>query len=103
MIQTYKMINKVDDIDYRGWFQINGNNQTVHTRNRACRLNIVKTGARTEIRRNFFTIRIQDMWNGLPNKVKESRSLRLFKENYDEHQGHHETARRLTARTIRRR
>ena len=44
IIQTYKMINRVDEINSRVWFQINGNNQTAHTRNRVCRLNKVKSG-----------------------------------------------------------
>jgi hypothetical protein len=41
--------------------------------------NLKVKGARTEIRRNAFSLRIVNSWNILPDNVKESRTVGAFK------------------------
>jgi hypothetical protein len=48
-------------------------------------LNVKKPFARTDIRQNFYTVRICDLWNGLPNYVRAARTVAKFKFNYRQH------------------
>ena len=83
MIQTYKIINKVDDVETETWFNLIG---TVNraTRNTAYAKNIVLSKSKTETRKNFFSNRVANSWNALPTDVKESRTLQLFKTKLNE-------------------
>ena len=91
MVQTYKIVNKIDRVDPSTWFQLVGT-ETRTTRNLAYPKNLTCKRSRTEIRKNFFSMRVPDEWNRLPVFVKESRNLRLFKANYDKHIRSNETA-----------
>ena len=82
MITTYKILNGFDRVDSSTWFkQIN---QTGRTRLNADP-NLESSFSRTEIRRNFFSIRVPDIWNKLPAHVKSSTSINMFKSRYDEY------------------
>ena len=68
MITTYKILNGFDRVDSSTWFkQIN---QTRRTRLNADPANLESSFSKTEIRRNFFNIRLPDIWNKLPANVK---------------------------------
>ena len=45
--------------------------------------NIVKLKPRTDIRKNFFSHRVVDKWNALPNVIKNARDVNHFKNQYD--------------------
>ena len=83
MITTYKILNGFDRVDPSTWFkQIN---QTRRTRLNADPANLEPTFTRTEIRKNFFSIRVPDVWNKLPAHVKSSTSIYMFKSRYDDY------------------
>jgi hypothetical protein len=46
---------------------------------------IKKPFARTDKRQNFFTVRICDMWNGLPKDIRAAKNVAHFKRNYRTH------------------
>ena len=49
----------------------------------AGKLNIIKPRANLEIRRNFFSLRVIDPWNNLPEEIKCADTLNRFKNLYD--------------------
>ena len=51
----------------------------IRTRTAADPSNLRKGFARTDIRKNFFTLRVVDMWNGLPAEVKQAPNQKAFK------------------------
>ena len=78
MIQTYKIINGVDNVQADTWFKLVGiANRS--TRNTSYQKNIILTTSRTETRRNFFSSRVAAKWNSLPTELKECRTVKLFK------------------------
>ena len=52
MIQTFKIINRVDNVDSRAWFTLVGPTTNMRTRNTNCEKNIVGR-TRTGIRKNL--------------------------------------------------
>ena len=46
--------------------------------------NLVKPKAKLEVRKNFFSCRVVDPWNNLPNTVRKSGTVNEFKKNYDD-------------------
>ena len=83
MIAVYKILSGHDKIDRHKLFNCYG------TQSRTTRLsqypdNIQPTHSNTDIRRNFFTQRIINDWNSLPQDIKESTTTNNFKKKYDD-------------------
>ena len=53
------------------------------TRTRRHSLKIRGNRFRTELRRNFFTQRVMNLWNFLPSEAAEATSLNVFKARID--------------------
>ena len=79
MIQTFKIINRIDDVDSAIWFNLVGPNNIRSTRNSNCEKNIVGNRSRTDIRQNFFSNRVVATWNRLPTEAKMCKTLNQFK------------------------
>ena len=79
MVQTFKILNGHDRVDSSIWFITVGDNANRLTRNTAYRNNLVATRSRTDIRKNFFSNRVVNLWNSLPTDVKDARTVKLFK------------------------
>ena len=107
LIQTYKIMNQIDDLPIDTFFKLAGdrhnhttrhsvtieprgeemdnrnfpldNNNFVEVDNR----NIVKQKVKSDLRRNFFSNRIVDHWNRLPSSVKNATDVNNFKNLYD--------------------
>ena len=103
MLQTYKIIQQVDDIPVESLFKLGhaGNNHHHGTRHAVAfvpgevphnwgeeepinSLKLAKPEGRLDLRTNFFSHRVVNPWNNLPLSVKSASSLNNFKNLYDE-------------------
>ena len=80
MIQTYKIMNRKEKTPISRFFQLNENKS-----NRGNDLKIYKKRSRLEVRRNFYSQRVVDGWNKLPNQVVTAPKINAFKARYGEH------------------
>ena len=92
MIETFKTMKGFNRVKREEWFKIQEEGQ-----HRPTRLNtiivdgeperrrevIVGTRAQVEVRKNFFTVRVEKAWNELPESVKAQRTINGFKNHYD--------------------
>ena len=79
MIQTFKIVNGFDNVDKNTWFKFVGLREQV-TRLNQDSLNLVKPVVKLEIRKNFFSHRVIDLWNFLPHEVKHAKYPLQFKQ-----------------------
>ena len=80
MIEVFKIIKGFDKINSESFFDIRTSSRT-----RGHKLKIEKKRSRLEIRKNFFSQRIVNEWNKLPEHVIEAESVNCFKNRYDDY------------------
>ena len=93
LIQTYKIVHTVDDVDPATWFKFaaevrrptRGNTQIDDDGSQAKRLTLEGRKCNSELRRNFFSNRVVQPWNELPDAVKSAESVNAFKNGYDKY------------------
>ena len=77
MIQVYKYLHKeynvVNDILVRDTSE----------RTRGNSLKLVKQRFKKEIRKNYFSLRVTNVWNSLPNDVVMAKNFNIFKSRLD--------------------
>lgn len=78
MIEVFKIIKGFSKIDRNKLFTFNSDGRT-----RGHSLKLAKSRSRLEIRKNFFSQRVINEWNNLPNYVVEASSVNSFKNRYD--------------------
>jgi ribonuclease P/MRP protein subunit RPP40 len=78
LIQVFKMIKGVDKIDYRKFFEISTVGKT-----RGHSLKLVKKRCNGELRKQFFSQRVVNSWNCLPQYVIDADSVNCFKNRLD--------------------
>lgn len=78
LIQTFKIIKKLDNVDPSFYFSKN----VLNTRNNGYKL--AKADFKSSIGGHFFTNRVFDKWNSLPPRAVECDKLELFKKRIDE-------------------
>ena len=61
LIQVFKLVKGIDKVDFNNFFRLANSNRT-----RGHKYKLVKVRSRIEIRKNFFSNRIVNMWNNLP-------------------------------------
>ena len=83
MIQVWKTLHGQVDVDPTTLFTMANVNSSQRTRYSSYHLNVAKPRYKSNMRKNFFSVRVCDGWNDLPNSVRESSSLNSFKNNYD--------------------
>ncbi len=96
MIQTFKIMNGIDDVNLRTWFNPASDRISQPTRTTthiledgtsANTLNIQVPKARLDLRKNFFSNRVVNTWNSLPSDIQNASSVNSFKNLYDKHLG----------------
>ena len=86
MIQVWKILSKHDNVEIESFFQLansNSGSSRPSTRLATQTLSLVKPRFRLDLRKNFFSVRVVDPWNELPEEVRSSTSLNQFKNSYD--------------------
>ncbi|XP_062894859.1 uncharacterized protein LOC134341044 [Mobula hypostoma] len=78
LIETYKIPKGLDRLDAGRLFPMLGKSRT-----RGHSLRIEGKPFRAEIRKNFFTQRVVNLWNSLPQETVEVSSLAIFKRELD--------------------
>ena len=77
MIETFKMLKGMNNIDYRHLFTFSNN----RTRSNGWKLELKRFN--TSQCGNFFTYKIAPIWNGLPTEAVNSASVEQFKIELD--------------------
>ena len=80
MVQTYKIVNSSE---CESWFTRADSRRA--TRAAAGKDNLLAMPSQHEYRRKFFSQRVIEGWNALPDLVKEARSVEGFKRLYRRH------------------
>jgi hypothetical protein len=84
MLQTYKVMTGKDNVDRATWFDMASSGQRA-TRQAADPLNIRPKASRLEVRRQFFSQRVVEDWNGVPEQVKSAVTVIGFKAGLKKH------------------
>ena len=79
LIEVFKMINQMDNVNLSDFFQINCNNTRGHE------YKFQKTRARLDIRKYSFSSRVVNEWNNLSMEAVQSTTLNGFKKHVDRH------------------
>jgi ribonuclease P/MRP protein subunit RPP40 len=80
MIEVFKTLKGINKIEGNRFFVMANNNRT-----RGHRFKLVKARCRLDIRKNFFSQRVINSWNSLPEVVVEADSVNCFKNRYDKY------------------
>src|SRR5882757_7759717 len=78
LIEVFKMLSSKDGVDFINFFEIQSYNRT---RGHNCRR--VKQRTNLDIRKYFFSQRVVNMWNSLPQTAIDADSVNLFKNRLD--------------------
>ena len=84
MVETFKIMHRISNVESKTWFTRATEKSSRNTRLTADHLNIAKPSANSNIRKNFYSLRIVNDWNKLPTDTKEAPSLEVFKNNVNE-------------------
>ena len=78
MIEAFKLLKGIANIDYSLFFKLYGDSKV-----RGHTYKIVKNSFRLNVRKNFFSNRVVDAWNKLPQYVVDAETVNYFKARLD--------------------
>jgi hypothetical protein len=78
LIQTFKFMNGFDKVNYNRFFSLNTDNRT-----RGHSLKLGKSRSRLDVRKNFFSQRVVNKWNKLPQSAVDAETVNNFKNRLD--------------------
>jgi hypothetical protein len=77
MILVFQLLTGLLKVDPNNYFTLAANQTRGHS------LKLRGLTSRVNVRKNFFTERVVNPWNSLPNHVVTAPTLNLFKQNLD--------------------
>jgi ribonuclease P/MRP protein subunit RPP40 len=80
MIQTYKLLHGIDDVDYKLLFELN-----TESRTRGHSLKLKYKAPKRDIRKFSFSVRAVGDWNSLSEEIVTAPSLNAFKSRLDKY------------------
>jgi len=81
LIETFKILTGREHVNYSKFFEL----ANVTSGLRGHSLKLFKRRCRTTVRQNFFSLRVVNEWNKLPQDVVEASSVNMFKNRLDRH------------------
>ena len=82
--KVYRVLNGIDNVDPAKWFMVvQGREGAMSTRHTGGVMNVVRGEPNGDIRKNFWSQRVVDPWNNLPEVVKKAKTLNEFKNGLD--------------------
>ena len=85
LVQAFKIIHGLDNVDRSSWFTLMGDSDNNITRQQSNPLNIRGKRATLDVYKNFFSNRVVDHWNSLPDTLKMKGPLSNFRKKLIEH------------------
>ena len=87
LIHMYRIMTGKDDVKSSTWFQLMAEREGgANTRAAAGHLNVVPANnCNLDVRRNFFSQRVVQSWNSLPDRIKMSLTVNQFKNSLDDY------------------
>jgi len=76
LIQVFHILKGFDSVDANHFFELEDGGRYVP---RGHRLKLKVQRCRLQVRQNFFSVRIVNLWNKLPESIVESSSVNVFK------------------------
>ena len=84
LIQAYKVLTGKERVSFQTWFQMCAALEDRRgTRAREGMFNVERLEGRLELRKNFWSVRVADKWNQLPDLVKSANNVNSFKNGLD--------------------
>ncbi len=80
LIETFKILNNIDHINQENFFELS---TQPTTRNNGLKLKGQRFN--TDLRKNYFNIRVIDFWNRLPASVVQANTIATFKARLDKY------------------
>jgi hypothetical protein len=80
MVMVHKIMHGVGGLNPATWFESATSQR--NTRSPADPMGIKKVYGKTELRNNFFSVRVIDDWNRVPQEMKQIANSEVFKKNY---------------------
>ena len=77
LIETFKILRKLEGTESSMYFEMSGTGLRGHS------LKLYKEQARLDVRKYFFSQRVVDTWNALPEIVIECTNVNNFKNKLD--------------------
>ena len=93
MIEVFRTMKGFNRVEKTNWFRFRDNNSNRATRSTVSvsgnveqqRENVLfKENVRLDTRKNFFSVRVVDSWNRIPDEIREQKTVNGFKNKYDE-------------------
>ena len=79
MIEVFKLLNNFENINHEQFFELDFSNRRGHS------MKLKKQRARTNLRQQFFSLRVVNEWNSLPPQVIGAKSINSFKNLIDKY------------------
>ena len=87
LLMAYRVFSREDNVDPSTWFQTLEPTRGAVTRRHDGYKRVEIPVCHGEIRRNFWSVRVCEPWNSLPDSVKMAESVNCFKNSVDELKG----------------
>ncbi len=84
MMQVFKILQGHDNVRAEQWLKMAADGSS-RTRMATGLLNLTKPRTKLEVRANFFSVRVVDTWNAIPDKIKMAKNPGQFQRLYKAH------------------